>query len=225
MRSGGGEPAVSAALPDRLIALFGGTFDPVHFGHLRAALEAAEQLGASEMRLVPAGQPPHRDMPVAEAAHRLEMLRLAAAGHAGFIVDDREVRRSGPSWMVDTLAGIREEAGPVPLVLCIGQDAANDLDRWRDWRRLFDLAHFAVLRRPDAHSAYRDELFEEMRRRRVDHAQGLRETPAGRVLSLAITQLDISATTIRERVARGRSPAFLLPDAVAGYIRDHGLYR
>jgi nicotinate-nucleotide adenylyltransferase len=208
-----------------LVALFGGTFDPVHHGHLRAALEAAEQLGATEMRLLPAGEPPHRDPPVAAAAHRLEMLRRAAAHHAGFTVDDREVRRAGPSWMVDTLAAIRAEAGPVPLVLCIGQDAANDLDRWRDWRRLFELAHLAVLRRPDAHSAYRDELREEMRRRRVDDALDLRGHAAGRVVSLAITQLDISATAIRALVGRGRSPAFLLPDAVADYIRTHGLYR
>jgi nicotinate-nucleotide adenylyltransferase len=109
--------------------------------------------------------------------------------------------------------------------LCIGQDAANNLDRWRDWRRLFELAHLAVLRRPDARGAYREELRAQMLWRRVDDARELRAVPAGRVLSLAITQLDISATAIRERVSRGRSPAFLLPDAVAEYIRDHGLYR
>jgi nicotinate-nucleotide adenylyltransferase len=208
-----------------LVALFGGTFDPVHFGHLRAALEAAERLAASEMRLLPAGDPPHRDPPVAAAAHRLAMLRRAADGHPGFTVDDREVRRPGPSWMVDTLDEIRDELDEVPLVLCIGQDAANNLDRWRDWRRLFELAHLAVLRRPDARGAYREELRAQMLRRRVDDARELRLAPAGRVLSLAITQLDISATAIRERVSRGRSPAFLLPDAVAEYIRDHGLYR
>jgi nicotinate-nucleotide adenylyltransferase len=127
--------------------------------------------------------------------------------------------------MVDTLEEIRAELGEVPLVLCIGQDAASGLDRWRDWRRLFELAHLAVLRRPDAHSAYREELRTQMLRRRVDDARELRAAPAGRVLSLAITQLDISATAIRERVSRGRSPAFLLPDTVAEYIRDHGLYR
>ena len=207
-----------------LVALFGGTFDPVHFGHLRAALEAAEQLAASELRLVPAGEPPHRDAPVAAAAHRLAMLRCAAKAHPGFRVDDREVRRAGPSWMVDTLAELRAEVGPVPLVLCIGQDAANDLDRWRDWRRLFELAHLAVLHRPDARGHYRAALKQEMRQRRADDARALRSTPAGRVVSLAVTPLDISATAIRDLVARGRSPAFLLPDPVADYIRDHGLY-
>ncbi|MEJ2385177.1 MAG: nicotinate (nicotinamide) nucleotide adenylyltransferase, partial [Xanthomonadales bacterium] len=155
----------------RLVALFGGTFDPVHFGHLRAALEAAEQLGADEMRLLPAGEPPHRDPPRAAAPHRLAMLRRAADAHAGFTVDDREIRRAGPSWMVDTLRELRSEVGPASLVLCIGQDAANGLDRWRDWRRLFELAHLAVLRRPDAHGDYRAGLRTEMRDRRVDAAQ------------------------------------------------------
>jgi nicotinate-nucleotide adenylyltransferase len=213
-----------AAAAVRPVAVFGGTFDPVHFGHLRAALEAAEQLGAGEMRLLPAGRPPHRDPPVAAAGHRLEMVRRAVAAQPRFSVDDREVRRTGPSWMVDTLSEIRAEIGPVPLVLCIGQDAANGLDGWRDWRRLFELAHLAVLRRPDAHGVYRDELGAEMRRRRVDDVTAVTAAPAGHVLPLAVTQLDISATAIRELVARGRSPAFLVPDAVADYIRAHALY-
>ena len=103
-----------------LIGLFGGTFDPVHFGHLRAALEAAEQLDANEMRLLPAGQPPHRAAPHAAARHRLEMLRLSVAGHARLAVDDRELRRPGPSYMVDTLEDLRGEIGETPLVLCVG---------------------------------------------------------------------------------------------------------
>lgn len=214
-----------SAVRGGLVGVFGGTFDPVHFGHLRAALEAAEQLETEEMRLLPAGEPPHRAAPRAAARHRLEMVRLAVDGHDGLVVDDRELRRTGPSYMVDTLQDLRVEAGATPLVLCIGQDAANGLDRWHDWRRLFDLAHIAVLRRPDARSAYRDDLAEEMRRRRIDDPQALRDAPAGRVLPLAITQLDIASTAIRELIARGRSPAFLLPDSVAAYIEGNGLYR
>jgi nicotinate-nucleotide adenylyltransferase len=220
----GGEPAVSEATPGGLVGLFGGTFDPVHFGHLRAALEAAEQLEANEMRLLPAGEPPHRDAPLASPGQRLEMLRLAVAGQPRLAVDDREIRRAGPSWMVDTLADLRGEIGATPLVLCVGQDAANGLDRWHDWRRLFELAHIAVLRRPDARDDYHGDLRAEMAARRADRARDLRETPAGRVVSLAITQLDISSTVLRERIAAGRSPAFLLPEAVHGYVREHGLY-
>jgi nicotinate-nucleotide adenylyltransferase len=208
-----------------MIGIYGGTFDPVHFGHLRAALEAAEQLGLDELRMLPAGQPPLRDAPQATAPQRLEMLRLAVAGRPGFTVDDRELRRDGPSFTVDTLDSLRAELGSAPLVLCIGQDAANGLDRWHEWRRLFELAHLAVLRRPDAHSAYGDSLRREMLARRVDDPRVLRDAPAGKVLPLAITQLDISATAIRRLVAAGRSPDFLLPAAVAAYIRDHALYR
>jgi len=215
-------PAVNGL---RLVGVFGGTFDPVHFGHLRAALEASERLGLDETRLLPAGRPPHREPPGAAAGHRLGMLRLAAAGHPGFVVDDRELRRAGPSWMVDTLADLRSELGEVALVLCIGQDAANGLDGWHEWRRLFDLAHLAVLRRPESAERYHGELEREMAQRRVDDPGRLRAAPAGCVVTLPITQLDISATAIRERVGQGRSPAFLLPDAVAEYIDRYGLYR
>jgi len=215
---------VSDAPRAPMIGIFGGTFDPVHFGHLRAALETAERLGLDQVRMLPAGQPPHRDPPQAPADERLEMLRLAVAGRPEFTVDDREVRRPGPSYMVDTLRGLRAEDEAASLVLCIGQDAANALDGWRQWRRLFDLAHIAVLRRPDARGAYRGALRAEMEARRTDDPGQLRASPAGRVLTLAITQLDISSTAIRAMVAAGRSPGFLLPDAVAEHIRRRGLY-
>lgn len=206
------------------IALFGGTFDPVHFGHLRAALEAQEQLGLEDFRLLPAGDPPHREPPRANAAHRLAMLQLATreAGQLG--IDDREIRRAGPSYMVDTLQEIRSEAGDVPLILCVGQDAANELDSWHEWRRLFELAHLVVMRRPDAHGDYRGELGEQMQRRSAGGVAELAGTPCGRVLPLAITQLEISATVIRQLFASGRSPGFLLPDSVVAYIRRNRLY-
>ena len=131
----------------RSIGIFGGTFDPVHFGHLRAALESREQLDVDEFRLLPAGQPPHRDTPGVSSEHRLEMVRIALAGQPGFSVDDREVQRAGPSWMVDTLSAIRAEESEVSLILVIGQDAANELDTWHRWRDLFELAHIAIMRR------------------------------------------------------------------------------
>jgi nicotinate-nucleotide adenylyltransferase len=206
------------------IGIFGGTFDPVHYGHLRAALEAREKLGLKEMRLLPSGRPPHREEPSAEPEHRLAMLRLAVTHETGFVVDEREVRRSGRSFMVDTLEQIHADDGRKPLLLCVGQDAANALDSWHQWRRLFELAHLVVLRRPDSSSAYRGELAREMTARRVGSVEELLQSSAGRTLSLEITQLDISSTAIRAMFASGRSTRFLLPRVVVDYVLHHGLY-
>lgn len=208
-----------------MIGLFGGTFDPVHYGHLRAAVEARERLGLARLRLLPAGSPPHRDRTFAPAGERLQMLRLAVRAHPDLEVDDREVRRAGASYMVDTLAEIRTEVAATPLLLLIGQDAANGLDGWHEWRRLFELAHLVVLRRPESSHAYSGPLGAEMRSRKVRHAAELSDSPAGRVLSLEVTQLAISSTGIRQLIARGRSPDFLLPDAVVEHIERAGLYR
>jgi nicotinate-nucleotide adenylyltransferase len=207
------------------VGIFGGTFDPVHFGHLRAAVEAREKLGLADFRLLPAGRPPHRSDTIANGRQRLEMLRLALDGCPDLRVDDREVLRAGYSYMVDTLAEIRGEAGEAPLLLLIGQDAANALDGWHEWRRLFDLAHLVVMRRPDAHFNCAGELRRQIEARRVHEAGKLLQQPAGRVLSLEITQLDISSTHIRALLAAGRSARFLLPDRVIDYIREQKLYR
>jgi nicotinate-nucleotide adenylyltransferase len=207
------------------IAILGGTFDPVHNGHLRAALEVREQFGLDEIRLLPAGTPPHRPAPEASAGHRLAMLQQVAAVYPGFRVDDREIRRAGYSYMVDTLEEIRAEAGAAPVLLAIGQDAANALDRWHEWERLFDLAHLVVMCRPDSRAEYGDGLSEQMERRRCPDSADLLSSPAGRVCSVAITQLDVSATAIREAIRAGRSPAFLVPGSVRDYLREQDLYR
>lgn len=214
------------ALPqsDVAIGIFGGTFDPVHYGHLRAAVEVREKLGLADLRLLPAGDPPHRSNTVATAVQRLAMLRLATASCPGLQVDDREVRRAGPSFMFDTLTEIRNEAGAVPLFLLIGQDAANKLDTWHRWREIFDLAHLVVMRRPDAHFQCAGELRREIEQRRVDEPGRLQRARAGSVLALEITQLDISATLIRRLFAQGRSPCYLTPDSVIEYIHAHRLY-
>ncbi|NNK33317.1 MAG: nicotinate-nucleotide adenylyltransferase [Xanthomonadales bacterium] len=207
------------------IAILGGTFDPVHNGHLRAALEVREQFGLDEIRLLPAGTPPHRPAPEASAGHRLAMLQQVAAVYPGFRVDDREIRRAGYSYMVDTLEEIRAEAGAAPVLLAIGQDAANALDRWHEWERLFDLAHLVVMCRPDSRAEYGDGLSEQMERRRCPDSADLLSSPAGRVCSMAITQLDVSATAIREAIRAGRSLAFLVPGSVRDYLREQDLYR
>ncbi|MEE4294895.1 MAG: nicotinate-nucleotide adenylyltransferase [Xanthomonadales bacterium] len=206
------------------IGILGGTFDPVHYGHLRAAVEVREMLGLFEVRMLPSARPPHRETPAAAPEHRFEMLRLATAADEFLVPDDSEMRRHGPSWMVDTLTGFRDRYGAQPLVLIIGQDAANALDSWREWRRLFELAHIAVMCRPGAAPAYAGELGAEMNRRQVSDAAVLRDAPAGGVVSMEISRLDIASTAIRALVAEGRPPLFLTPRSVIGYIREHGLY-
>lgn len=206
------------------VAVFGGTFDPVHYGHLRAAAEVAEHLKVPDFRLLPAGRPPHRDHTGAGAYHRLAMLELALAPYPDLAVDEREVRRSGPSFMVETLASIRAEVGEQPILLCLGQDAANELDGWHRWQELFDLAHLVVMKRPRSRPRYRDPVARELRSRRVRRTGQLMNEPAGRVRYLGVTQLAISSTDIRKQLREGRDPRFLLPATVLAYIRKHALY-
>jgi nicotinate-nucleotide adenylyltransferase len=216
------EPRATSSPP--ATGIFGGTFDPVHYGHLRAALEARRHLGLEDFRLLPAGEPPHRPPAAATAEQRLEMLRLAATPETGFRVDDREVRRSGPSYMVDTLQEFRDESPEAPLVLIIGQDAANELDGWHRWRSLFELGHVAIMHRPGTDFAWSTALNREMEGRIETDNGRIAASPAGRVFILEITQLAISSTEIRRQVRCGESPRFLLPDAVIAYIRSRGLY-
>jgi nicotinate-nucleotide adenylyltransferase len=210
--------------PRPAIGLFGGTFDPVHYGHLRAALETKEKLELDDFRLLPAGTPALRTSTTASAAQRLAMLQLAAADSSGFSVDDREIRRSGKSYMVDTLLEIRKESGSAPLLLVIGQDAANQLDRWHRWRTLFSLAHLVVMQRPESTVGWRSELGDTIQDRLVSSVAPLRESPAGCVLPLTVTQLAISSSGIRALLSSGRSARYLLPDAVLEYAERNKLY-
>jgi len=210
------------------IGVFGGTFDPIHYGHLRLAEEMAEALGLSEVRFIPAGQPPHRDIPRTRSAHRLEMVRRAVAGNPRFVADDREIRRASPSYTVDTLAALRGElATDQPLWLLLGADAFLGLPTWHDWRRLFELAHVAVAQRPGANLLLSDvlpsPLRDEMRARQV--ADGSAMGAGGTIVLRSMTPLDISATAIRESLAMQRSARYLLPDAVLDYITQEKLYQ
>ncbi len=206
-------------------AIFGGTFDPVHYGHLRAAAEVAEALGQVDFRLVPAGTPPHRDTTMALARHRLAMLELALTPWPDLAVDDREVRRRGPSYMVDTLRSLRAENAERPLILCLGQDAANQLEAWYHWGELFELAHLLIMTRPRSRPRYPAMVAEQIHKRRVRTNPALMSAPAGLVRQMEITRLAISSTDIRRQLARGRNPRFLLPESVLAYIHKHGLYR
>lgn len=207
------------------IGIFGGTFDPVHFGHLRAALEVRELLGLRDFRLLPAGSPPHRANTFAGAEDRLAMLRLALDAYPNFQVDDREIRRGGFSYMADTLGEIRNESEDAPIMLMVGQDAANELDSWHEWRSIFELAHLVIMRRPDSRLAFSTALRGQLQDRWAENPEELKQKRAGGVLALEVTQLAISSTDIRRQLAAGHSPRFLLPDGVLEFIRRRGLYQ
>ena len=209
-------------MTDRPLAIFGGTFDPVHIGHLRAAWEASEALDA-EVRMVPAKTPPHRPQPVAGAAERAAMLRAALAGQTRLQCDLRELEREGPSYTVDTLESLRTEFGARrPLVLLIGADAFAGLSTWRRWRELFELAHICVLTRPAQIPAMPAALAREVAARHTDRVATLLDRPAGKVLDMVVSALGISATRIRALLADGREPRWLVPQAL---IDDPGLLR
>lgn len=194
----------------RPLALFGGTFDPVHVGHLSVAWEASELLDA-DVRLMPAAVPPHRPPPTASPEQRIAMLRAALQGQSRLTLDGRELRRVGPSYTIDTLVELRAEQGERPLILLLGADAFAGLPSWHRWMEIFDLAHIGVLSRPGIDVTLPSALAQAIEKRRVSSAHQLRRPPAGKVIELAVTPLEISATHIRELLAAGRDPRYLLP--------------
>lgn len=206
------------------LALFGGTFDPVHYGHLRCAEDARQKLHLKKLYLLPAGTPPHRAAPQAATAQRLEMLCLARQEFPKLEIDARETRRDGPSYMVDTLQELRVESLHRPLLLLMGQDAANDLDSWFHWEQLFVLAHIVILTRPDSTSRYGKNLAAQIQQRLGFDLQKLLSTPAGGVLQLQVASVDVSATNIKKTIREGRSLKGMLPGAVIDYIKQNRLY-
>jgi len=213
----------------KAIGILGGTFDPIHFGHLRLAEEMLEMADLQQIRFIPAGTPPHREVPQVSARHRSAMVKLAIADQPAFVLDDREVKRTTPCYTVDTLRELRAELGASqPLCLLMGGDAFLQLHTWHEWERLFDLAHIVVGFRPGftleerIHSA--TEILRRHYQQRLCSAQDLSQQPSGGIVELAIPKLEISATLIRSRVAENRSIRYLLPNAVADYIHQHHLY-
>jgi len=214
------------------IGILGGTFDPLHFGHLRLAQELAEGLVLGEVRFIPAGLPAHRAPPFASPQQRLEMVHLGMDGNPLFSLDEREIFKPAPSYTVETLLDLRRERGAMqPLCLFMGADAFLGLATWHRWRELFDLAHLVVAQRPGVAGITRAaatlpaELLDELDRRLVNEPESMRDAPSGAILVHPVTALDISATQIRRELAAGRSPRYLLPDAVLDYIRTNGLYK
>lgn len=210
------------------VGIFGGTFDPIHFAHLRVALELQQKLQLQEVRMLPASVPPHRPQPQASAAQRKQMLELALADEPALCCDDRELQRSGPSYMVDTLRSLREELGESQAIcLLMGVDAFLGLGNWYHWQQLPELAHIVVAHRPGWHMSKEggDEAVTALLQRQTTTHEALAGKPAGYVHFVDVTQLEISATAIRKAVAAGYSARYLMPDAVWQYIQDNRLYR
>jgi nicotinate-nucleotide adenylyltransferase len=206
------------------IGLFGGMFDPIHYGHLRTAFELWQALKLAEVRFMPAGSPPHKQVTHASAELRLAMVSAAIADQKGFVVDDREIRRGGVSYSYDTLAEVRAEYPDRSLCLLLGMDAFLGLPDWHRWRELLDLAHIVVAHRPGWKAPTMGPLGEVM----VDHGTGsvrdLHEKLAGRIYIRAVTQLEISSTDLRQVITTGQDPRYLVPEEVRAIIRETGCY-
>lgn len=211
-------------MPDRPIGILGGTFDPVHNGHLRLAVELVQSLGLGEVRLVPSARPPHRGAPAALPGQRAKWLRVAIAEQSGLRLDDRELLREGLSYTVDTLASLRADLPETPLCLIMGRDVIADLPGWHDWRRLFDYAHIILVERPGVDPELPPEVSAELDRRVSHQAGDLAASLAGRIHVCEPPPLAISSSRIRALLADGRSPRYLLPDVVLGDILDAGVY-
>lgn len=207
------------------IGIFGGTFDPIHFGHLRTAFELLQVLRLSEVRFLPAGNPPHRESTVASPELRLQMVQAATRDQPGFVVDDREIRREGLSYSVDTMRTFRADYPDRSLCLIVGMDAFLGLPKWHQWRELLELVHVAVAHRPGWRAPTSGPLGELLVDRGTGRIDDLHEALAGRIFIHAGTQLEISSTEFRKLVAAGRDPRYLMPDAVRDIIQQTGCYR
>ena len=208
----------------RPFGVFGGMFDPIHYGHLRTAHELHELVGLERVAFLPAGDPPHRPAPLADAATRLEMIRAAVGDDPRFDVDDRELRRPGPSYTILTLEEMRAERGAQPLVLILGMDAFADIDSWHRAGELASLAHIVVAERPGSMRPQAGLAALLLAERRCDDPARLMHAPAGLVFVTANTQLDLSSSAVRAVIAAGRDPRYLMPEAARRIILARGSY-
>lgn len=208
----------------RPFGVFGGMFDPIHYGHLRTAHELYERLSLESVAFLPAGDPPHRAAPLADAGTRLAMVRAAVGDDPRFLVDDRELRRSGPSYTILTLEELRAERGDQPIVLIMGMDAFAGIDRWHRAPELLSLAHVVIAMRPQAPTPHEGFASELLRDKRAGDPAQLAASPAGLVYVSEGTQLDLSSSAVRDVVAAGRDPRYLMPEASRRIILATGSY-
>lgn len=210
-----------------MIGVYGGTFDPIHYGHLRPALEILEAFGLSHIRFIPCGQPAHREPPHASATQRLVMVQQALTSVPEFICDDREIRRAGPSYMIDTLRSLQHELPGEKFCLLLGMDAFAGLHTWHDWQGILQLCNVLVMQRPEFEPA-RVIQNTELKNLLADNLLADKEifvnSDAGKVMFYGVTQLDISSTRIRETIKQRHNARFLLPDQVIALIERDSIY-
>jgi nicotinate-nucleotide adenylyltransferase len=208
----------------RPIGIFGGTFDPIHYGHLRTALELKQLLDLGTVYFVPCATPPHRATPMTDSAFRLRMVEAAVHDEPGFVTDARELEREGPSYTIDTLASFRAEFTDRSLCLLLGMDAFLGLPRWHRWNELLNYAHVVVAHRPGWEAPTEGALGELLAERRAGAGSALATLPAGLVHVQPVTQLEISSTDLRDSLRAGRDPKFLVPDSVREIILETECY-
>lgn len=211
----------------RLVGIFGGTFNPIHFGHLRMAQELASALAMDEVKFIPSANPPHKDNVMVSAEHRSAMVQLAIADNPLFSVDELELKREGSSYTIDTLISLRESLGQgTSLCLMMGSDAFVKLNTWHRWQELLDYAHIVLVQRPSSQpqEALPSEVETLLRDHYTDQHADLANENAGAIMMQAITGQDISATGIRGMLGSGESVRYLVPSAVAEYIQQNQLY-
>lgn len=213
------------ALDQQPLAVMGGTFDPIHHGHLRSALELRQTLSLARVLLMPCGVPPHRGAPVASSHHRAAMVALALADEPGLVLDRRELERPGPSFTVDSLLEIRAEIGSArSLSIIVGTDALAGIDSWHRWREVPELANIIVMARPGWQMPESGQLWQWVSQYRADEHETPAVAPAGKIFIQELRQLDIAASDIRQLMASGGSPRYLLPEPVLAYIKENHLY-
>ncbi|VAW72155.1 Nicotinate-nucleotide adenylyltransferase [hydrothermal vent metagenome] len=225
-----------------MIGVFGGTFDPVHNGHLRIALDVLDQLPLSCVHFIPCKTPVHRDKPMLAPEQRLHLLTLAIQDQVKFVADDRELRRESSSYMIDTLGSLRDEFPEQPLLLMIGADAFAQFDQWHRWQDILTQAHLVLMQRPGLNQSYAPEsysavLAEELRQRMVGPAmdsphkisgnlhQLLAKKSAGSIICVPVTQLEISASEIRKKLKMGQGIDYLLPESVQKEVLNQNYYQ
>lgn len=206
------------------IGVFGGTFDPIHYGHLRTALELFQRLSLSQVRFIPCAEPPHRDEPRRARNLRLSMVEAAVADEPAFVVDDREFIRKGPSYSVDTLRSLRLDMGTTPICLLMGMDTFLGLPQWYQWQDIFEYAHVVVAHRPGWTAPEAGIVADLLVDRGTDNIDRLHAMASGCVLVTAVTQLEVSASDLRASLSAGLDPKFLMPDSVRAIILESGCY-
>lgn len=208
-----------------MVGVFGGTFNPVHYGHLRSALELVERLDLAQLRMMPSALPPLRDEPTCSAEHRAAMVALAVDGEPRLVCDQRELQRQGKSYTIDSLIELREEFGPSrSLCMVLGCDAVLEIARWHRWQELLNWTHIVVITRPGWELPSKGEVATWLQEHKLQTSDTLLTLPAGGILIEELRPLDISATEIRTLIASGKSPRYLMPQSVLDYINQHQLY-